>query len=277
MDQNVNTMDDTLDKLNISVATMINRLEQLVQECCRESVLAHLQTKQGVDDARKQNSTNGALLYHYGRFYYLAPFHVIQALVRAYPDGILEPDTSGNKIRYPIETVVSVSSEKTRNMVFKLFCETNTKCLDNCGFILFHNALCQCDTEVLELMIQTNPKFLYQKDPKYPNLKFVPPIIIACYRLMWEKIDLLLAFDPSQAQMVVEDSKMLPLHIVCQYSCHILDMEFFRQLIEAYPQAAKEKDAKGRLPLHYVCKVALYRSDNQDFVSEMLKIYPKRQ
>jgi len=68
---------------------------------------------------------------------------------------------------------------------------------------------------------------------------------------------------------------MLPLHIVCQYSCHILDMEFFRQLIEAYPQAAKEKDAKGHLPLHYVCKVALYRSDNQDFVSEMLKIYPE--
>ena len=54
----------------------------------------------------------------------------------------------------------------------------------------------------------------------------------------------------SQAGMVVEDSKMLPLHIVCQYSCQIFDMEFFRQLIEAYPQAAKEKYAQGHLILH---------------------------
>ena len=43
---------------------------------------------------------------------------------------------------------------------------------------------------------------------------------------------------------------MLPLHIVCQYSCQIFDMEFFRQLIEAYPQAAKEKYAQGHLILH---------------------------
>jgi len=51
----------------------------------------------------------------------------------------------------------------------------------------------------------------------------------------------------SQAGMAVEDSKMLPLHIVCHYSCQIFNMEFFRQLIEAYPQATKEKDTKGDL------------------------------
>jgi len=55
-------------------------------------------------------------------------------------------------------------------------------------------------------------------------------------------------------------------------------METFRRLIEAYPQAAKEKDAQGRLPLHYACGGVSYRADrpdNHDFVGELLKIYPE--
>jgi len=70
--------------------------------------------------------------------------------------------------------------------------------------------------------------------------------------------------------MVEEESKMLPLHLA---STSIeIDMETFRRLIEAYPQAAKEKDAKGLLPLHHACGSDLERS--HDFVSELLKIYP---
>jgi len=47
--------------------------------------------------------------------------------------------------------------------------------------------------------------------------------------------------------MAMEDLKMLPLHlagrpIAMDFS---FNMESFRRLIEAYPQAAKEKDAEG--------------------------------
>ena len=98
-------MDNTVEEVITSPATTINRLEQLVQERCWESVLAHLQTKQGCEDARKRNSNTGELLYHDLAFYYHAPFHIIEALVKACPEGILEPLHDGNQ--YPIETAVS--------------------------------------------------------------------------------------------------------------------------------------------------------------------------
>jgi len=267
-------MDDTVDEVIISAAATISRLEQLIQERRWELVLANLQTKQGHEDARKHNSTTGELLYHSLEFYYHAPFHVIEALVKAYPEGIVEPMYIGNQIRYPIETAVSGTKEETTNMVFKLFVETNPKCLDNCDVWFLHDAFRKCDTEVLELMIQTNPNFLYQKEKDSSNGL---PIHQACSSVMCTKIDLLLIYDPSQARMVEEDSKMLPLHLACRPfdKDTIFNMETFRQLIEAYPQAAKEKDAKGRLPLHYACGGASYRPDNQNFISELLKIYPE--
>ena len=271
MAQNVITMDNTVDEVKINSATTINILEQLVQQHRWESVSAHLQTKQGCEDARKRNPTTRLLLYHNREFYEYAPFHVIEALVKSYPAGILIPTFCIRYIiRYPIEIAVSGTIEETRNMVFKLFVETNPKCLDNCDVWLFHFAFHKCDTEVLELMIQTNPNFLYHK---YSNYSL--PIHAACSMRMCKKIDLLLTYDPSLARMVEEDSKMLPLHLACQPSSNNFDKETYRQLIEAYPQAAKEKDAKGCLPLHYACKVTHYTPDNQDFVSEVLKIYPR--
>jgi len=285
MGQKVTKLDDTIDEESvdeesINSETTMNRLEQLVEQGCWESVLAHLQTTQGREDARKRNSTSGKLLYLSFAFYFLAPFHVIEALVKAYPEGILEPDTSRKKIRYPIEIAVDDTDDEFRNMVFKLFIGTNPKCLDNCPVGLLHEAFSECDTEVLELMIQTNPNFLYQKDSNNP-IKGLP-IHIACEEVMCKKIDMLLTFDPSQARMVEEDSKMLPLHLACRpyKRGSSFDMETFRRLIEAYPQAAKEKDAIGRLPLHYACMLALYRRNirefvSEDFVSEVLKIYPE--
>ena len=79
-------MDDTVDEVSINSATTINRLECLVQESDWESVLAHLETRQGREDARMRNSTTGKLLYHILEFYNHTPFHVIEALVKAYPD-----------------------------------------------------------------------------------------------------------------------------------------------------------------------------------------------
>ena len=146
-------------------------------------------------------------------------------------------------------------------------------CLDNCDVRYFHDAFRKCDTELLELMIQTNPNVLYQKDSNYSGLGLT--IHHACSRAMCKKIDLLLAFDPSKARMVEKYSKMLPLHLACRCDYDFFDMETFRRLIEAYPQAIQEKDAKGCLPLHYACKVTHYMPDNQDFVSEVLKIYPR--
>ena len=49
-------------------------------------------------------------------------------------------------------------------------------------------------------------------------------------------------------------------------------METFRRLIEAYSQAAKEKDVNGCLLLHHAGGLNPNRS--HDFVSELLKIYP---
>ena len=160
-------------------------------------------------------------------------------------------------------------------MVFKLFYKTNPKCLDNCDVRFFHDAFRKCDTEVLELMIQANPRFLYQHDPNYPKSGL--PIHQACNGVMCEKINLLLHHDKSQAKQVVnEDSKMLPLHMACHpfqgYS--IFNIETFKHLYNAYPEAAKEKDAKGCLPLHYACMQAFFRPDNQNFVSELLEFYP---
>ena len=53
MDQILTTMDDTIDKVSINSATTINRLEHLVQERRWELVVAHLQTRQGREDAMK--------------------------------------------------------------------------------------------------------------------------------------------------------------------------------------------------------------------------------
>jgi len=98
-------------------------------------------------------------LYHNDEIYNLAPFHVIEALVKAYPEGILEPLYDGNQIIYPIKIAVACAKEETRNMVFKLFVETNRNCLDNCAVEFFHDAFCKCDTEVLKLLVQANPSF----------------------------------------------------------------------------------------------------------------------
>jgi len=261
-----------------TITTASTELERLVTERRWESVLAHLQTNQGRDDAMKPNSTTGLLLYHNLEFYNHAPFDVIEALVKAYPEGILEPMYIRNQICYPIETAHNSnigfgSIDFSRPvMTFKLFYETNPKCLDNCAVRFFHKAIGGYSTEVLKWMIQDNPYLLYQKDTCIGL-----PIHIACSMDMCEEIDLLLSFDPSQAQMVVEDLKMLPLHLACRPNYTICDfnMETFRRLLEAYPQAAKEKDAQGRLPLHYACGGVSYRPDNNDFVSELLKIYPE--
>jgi len=121
-------------------------------------------------------------------------------------------------------------------------------------------------------MIQANPNFLYQHDPNHPLTGL--PIHKACEGVMCEKIDLLLDYDPSQAKLVDEKSKMLPLHLASTSSTSIeFDMETFRQLIQVYPQAAKEKDVNGRLPLHHACGSDPDRS--HDFVSELLKSYPE--
>ena len=255
MAQKVTTMDDTLAEVIINAATTVNILEQLVEQRRWRSVLAHLQTKQGREDARMRDSWTNTTLYHNREFYIYAPFDVIEALVRAYPEGMLEPTYTGNQIRYPIEIAVSGSMKDTPDMVYKLFVKTNPKCLDNCSVWLFDNAFRKCDTEVLELLIQTNPNFLYQTDPT------VLPMHLACSRVMCKKIDLLLAYDPSLARMVEDYSKMLPLHVACRTN-DIFDMETFRRLIEAYPQAAKEKDGIGRLPLHYACADSFYRACN---------------
>jgi len=212
MDQNVTTMDDTVDEVILSAATTINSLEQLVKECSWESVLAHLQTNQGREDAMKPNSTTSELLYHNPDLYNHAPFDVIEALVKAYPEGILEPTYSWGEIIYPIETALdSTMRLETADMAFKLFVETNPKFLDNCAVRFFHKVIGICDTEVLKLMIQTNPYLLYQKDTCIGL-----PIHKAFSMDMCKEIDLLLAFDPSQAQMAVEDLKMLPLHLACR-------------------------------------------------------------
>ena len=88
-----------------AITTASTELERLVAERSWELVLAHLQTNQGREDAMKLNSTTGELLYHNLEFYNHAPFHIIEALVKACPEGILEPLHDGNQ--YPIETAVS--------------------------------------------------------------------------------------------------------------------------------------------------------------------------
>jgi len=284
MDHNLTTMGDTLDEVIINSASTITRLEQLVQESRWESVSAHLQTIQGREDAMKPNSTTCELLYHNLEFYKHAPFHVIEALVKAYPEGILEHAKNPQgifKLRHSaIAIAVLGTKEKSASMVFKLFVETNPKCLDKCPVSFYYDAFDKCDTEVLKLMIQANPSFIYQKDSNYLGygLPFGRlPIHLACSNAECEKINLLLAFDPSLALMVEEESKMFPLHLACQssYSDSIFNMETFRRLIEAYPQAAKEKDAEECLPLHYACGAEFDTPHFQDFVSELLKIYPE--
>jgi len=271
-------MDDTIDEESvdeesINSDTTMNRLEQLVEKRCWESVFAHLQTIQGREDAMKRNSTLRRRVYFNREFYDHAPFHVIEALVKAYPEGIVEPFRR-NITADPIETVLWCTNEETRNRVFKLFFETNPKCFDNCSFYFFHEACVMCDTEVLKLMIQANPKFLYQRNTN-SALEFLLPLHTACSRDRCEKIDLMLAFDPLLARMVDHNSKMLALHIACTRSHDIFNLGTFRRLIEAYPQAAKVKDSKERLPLHYVCKETRFRPDTPDFFGEVFKIYPE--
>ena len=99
-------MDDTDARVIMSVASTINRLEQLVNEKRWESVLAHLQTTQGREDARKRHSTTGRLLYHKPEFYCHAPFHVIEALVKAYPEGIVEPMYITNQIHLLVQPLL---------------------------------------------------------------------------------------------------------------------------------------------------------------------------
>jgi len=264
MDQNVTTMDDTVEELSINSAKTINRLAQLITESRWDLVLAHLQTIQGLEEARTLYSTTDFNKYD---FYDYAPCHVIEAFAKAYPEGVLQPNI--------VRDIIHTANEETANMVCKLFFETNPKCSNDCAVELFYEAFRICDTEVLELMIRDNAKLLYKKDSSNGL-----PIHIACSMDECEKIDLLLDCDASQAKLVVEDLKMFPLHLACRPYCDvfIFNMKTFRRLIKAYPQAAKKKDAQGRLPLHYACGGVSYRTDrpdNHDFVSELLNEYPK--
>ena len=259
------------------ITTAKNELKHLVAERRWELALAHLNTIQGQDDARKENPNTHLTIYNDSLFYNPAPFQVIEALVQAYPEGILKPDRSGRYMIYPMDLAISkIEDEKKRNEVVKLFVKTHTKCFEYCTNVSFQEALVKCDTEVLKYILQSNPKFIHQKIPIfwYSDI-WRNPIHVACSMDMCDKIDLLLSFDPSQAQLVEEDSKMLPLHLACHpyKRGSIFKLETFKHLIEAYPHATKEKDTKGRLPLHYACGGASYRPGNYNLVGELLKIY----
>ena len=58
--------------------------------------------------------SHSLLLYHDPDLYNHYPFHVIEALVKAYLEGILEPLYDGNQDRYPIETAVAGTSDETQ-------------------------------------------------------------------------------------------------------------------------------------------------------------------
>jgi len=113
--------------------------------------------------------------------------------MKAYPESIIEQYSRGNIIQDLIETILFCTKDETRNMVFKLFVETNPKCLENRDVWFFHDAFRKCNTEVLKLMIQTNPSYLYQHDPNYPLTSL--PIHKGCWMGNCKKIDMLLAFD----------------------------------------------------------------------------------
>jgi len=106
MAQNATTMYDTVDKVIMSAPATINRLDQLVEERSWESVLAHLQTIQGREDAMRRNSTMLRRVYHDRDFYNNAPFHVIEALVKAYPEGIVEPMYITNQIHLLVQPLL---------------------------------------------------------------------------------------------------------------------------------------------------------------------------
>jgi len=262
-----------------AITTASTKLERLVAERRWESFLARLNTIQGQEEARKENPHTYLTIYTDSWFYSHAPFQVIEALVQCYPEGILKPDTSRHDIIYPIDLAIKhIENENTKNEVVKLFVKTHSNCFEYCTKVSLQEALLKCDTEVLKHILQSNPKFTVQKIPIfwYSDL-WRNPIHAACSMDMCSKIDLLLTFDPSQAQLVEEDSKMLPLHLACRpyKRGSMFDIDTFKCLIEAYPQAAKEKDTKGRVPLHYACAGASYRPDNHYLVGELLKIYPE--
>jgi ankyrin repeat protein len=254
------------------------KLARLVAKGRWDAVVAGLRTQKGQADARKRNEHTGELLFHNREFYRTAPLAVIQALVEAYPDGIIEPEKLHMKSNLPpLVTAIISCREDKRHEVVKLFVTTNPKCLSTkalkCKIPPIHDAFPYCEAETVKFMIDAYPGVIYHEHESCGM-----PIHHACIEGMHGTVDVLLdAASEVVAQQIHDGYGMLPLHLASRPNENDIrfSMETYRRLLSAYPQAAQEEDAKGRLPLHHACAGAPFRPNNQPFVSELVTAYPE--
>ena len=189
------------------------------------------------------------------------PEHVIEALIKAYPDAIKSRDQDG---WLPIHCACFYGAAA---LIVKLLLDAYGKCAqlkDDEGRLPLHYACLKgASQDVVEELLKTFSKAAMSKDDEGRL-----PIHHACSKGAPEGvIDALLKASPKGAQTKDEHGR-LPLHHACRKSS---SERVVRTLLRVYPRAAQIKDDQDKLPIHYACQ----HEGTPSVINVLLTTYPE--
>lgn len=192
---------------------------------------------------------------------------VVRTLLDWYPDGASTVD-SGNRL--PLH--VACRTGATGKVVASLLRANPdaTKHLDHHDRLPIHLACCHRDSnsvEVLELLVQSNPEGLQEREEVHGFL----PLHVACFKgernVRQDVVETLLQFFPMGAR-IPDKNGNLPLHLACKANA---PRGVIFALLNTYSDGACKKDSMGRLPLHWACHMGASKRT----IQALLTKYPE--
>lgn len=188
-------------------------------------------------------------------------YEIIEALVKAYPEGVQTTDQDG---WLPLHCACFYGAD---DRVIKLLLQHYNKAAftkDDDGRLPLHYACLKgASLEVVELLLATHSKGAMAKDEEGRL-----PIHHACSKSAPESIvDALLKAAPKAAQSK-DDQGRLPLHHACRKNA---SERVIRTLLRVYPRASQVKDDQDKLPIHYSCQ----HGASAAIVNFLLTSYPE--
>ncbi|KAK1737725.1 ankyrin repeat domain-containing protein [Skeletonema marinoi] len=188
-------------------------------------------------------------------------FEVIDALIKAYPDGLKAPGSDG---RLPIH--LACANEQSFEVIDALIkaYPDGLKVRDNVYKRLpIHWAFVAegQSFEVIDALIKEYPDGLKAHD----NEGFLPTHLACVKGQSVEVIDALIKAYPDGLKEW--GGGRLPIHLACANG---QSFEVIDALIKAYPDGLKEWDGGGRLPIHWSCE----QGQSFEVIEALIDVYP---
>jgi len=177
------------------------------------------------------------------------PSYVIEALVKAFPEGPSAKDQDG---WLAIHCAAFYSASDAVITVLLNANPSGSKLKDEEGRLALHYACMKgLPLEVVEALLRSYPKSAQLKDDEGHT-----PLHMACANIApLQVVQALIEISPKCAQQR-DDQGRIPLHHVCSNGeLDVNDVKSMVQLLlQVFPVGASIRDDSGKLPLHYACE-----------------------